>query len=229
MSLPWILFIVLTASGILMAALHFLYASPQTDAYKIYANRPRRLPWPRLARNVVPNTIFSGLLTVGVSLGLRAWLIREGAVELDLPGLLDMGYEIVATLLLYDFLYYLMHRYLFHEWKLLRAVHVVHHTNKYPTSFESLYVHPLENAMGVGLLMICLAVVGPVSLPAFAVILFLYSFLNLVIHSGLDFSRPGLRAVGFMARKHARHHSSMRAGNYASITPLPDWLFGTHE
>jgi len=226
MSLPWILFIVLTASGILMAALQLLYASPATDAYKIYANRPRRLPWAKLARNVVPNTILSGLLAVGVTLGLRGLLIREGAGEV---ALLEAAYEIVATLLLYDFLYYFMHRYLFHEWKLLRAVHVVHHTNKYPTAFESLYVHPLENAMGLGLLMFCLAAVGPVSVPAFAVIFFLYSFLNLVIHSGLDFARPGLRAVGFMARKHARHHSSMRAGNYASITPLPDWLFGTHE
>ena len=62
-----------------------------------------------------------------------------------------------------------------------------------------------------------------------AVILAVYSFLNLVIHSGLDFKRPGLRAFGYMARKHARHHSSMRAGNYASITPLPDLLFDTHE
>jgi hypothetical protein len=32
-----------------------------------------------------------------------------------------------------------------------------------------------------------------------------------------------------MARKHARHHSSMRAGNYASITPLPDLIFDTYE
>lgn len=226
LTLPWILLFVLAASGVLMVGLHFLYASPATDAFKIYPNRPRRLGWAKLARNVVPNTIFSGALAVGLALGCRAWLVREGAVELD--GL-NLAYEIVATLLLYDFLYYFMHRFLFHEWKLLRAVHVVHHTNKYPTSFESLYVHPLENAMGVGLLMICTAIVGPVSLPAFAVIFFTYSFLNLVIHSGLDFARPGLRAVGFMARKHARHHGSMRAGNYASITPLPDRLFGTHE
>ena len=130
---------------------------------------------------------------------------------------------------LYDFLYYFMHRFLFHEWKLLRPVHTVHHTNKFPTAFESLYLHPLENAMGLGLLMICTAIVGPVSLPAFGVIFAVYSLLNLVIHSGLDFKRPGLRAFGYMARKHARHHASMRAGHYASITPLPDILFDTYE
>lgn len=226
MSLPTILFVVLAVSGVLMVALHFLYASAATDAAKIYPKKPKRLRWDKIARNVVPNSVFSGALTVAATLGLRTWIIDEALVEL---ALLDMVADVFATLLLYDFLYYFMHRYLFHEWKLLRAVHVVHHTNKQPTAFESLYLHPVENAMGLCLLMLCLLIVGPVSLPAFAVILAVYSFLNLVIHSGLDFDRPGLRAIGYMARKHARHHASMRAGNYASITPLPDLLFDTHE
>lgn len=225
MSLPTILFVVLATSGLLMVVLHFLYASPATDAAKIYPKKPKRLGWARLARNVVPNSAFSGALTVAATLGLRTWLVDE----LGDPTALEVVADVFATLLLYDFLYYFMHRYLFHEWKLLRAVHVVHHTNKQPTSFESLYLHPVENAMGLGLLMICTLIIGPVSLPAFAVILAVYSFLNLVIHSGLDFDRPGLRAFGYMARKHARHHSSMRAGNYASITPLPDLIFDTHE
>ncbi|MFO7565527.1 MAG: sterol desaturase family protein [Enhygromyxa sp.] len=226
MTLPTILFVVLAASGVLMVVLHFLYASSATDAAKIYPKKPKRLSWDRIARNVVPNTIFSGAITVAATLGLRTWLVDESPVDLTA---LEIIADVVATLLLYDFLYYFMHRFLFHEWKLLRKVHVVHHTNKQPTAFESLYVHPVENAMGLGLLMICTLIVGPVSLPAFAVILAVYSFLNLVIHSGLSFERIGLRAFGYMARKHARHHSSMRAGNYASITPLPDLLFDTHE
>jgi sterol desaturase/sphingolipid hydroxylase (fatty acid hydroxylase superfamily) len=226
MSLPTILFVVLATSGVLMVALHFLYASPATDAAKIYPKKPKRLSPSKIALNVVPNTAFSGVLTVGATLLLRTWLIDEHPAQITL---LEVVADVFATLLLYDFLYYFMHRYLFHEWKLLRSVHVVHHTNKQPTSFESLYIHPLETTMGLGLLMICTLLIGPVSLPAFAIILAVYSFLNLVIHSGLDFARPGLRAFGTMARKHARHHSSMRAGNYASITPLPDLLFDTHE
>jgi sterol desaturase/sphingolipid hydroxylase (fatty acid hydroxylase superfamily) len=209
-----------------MVALHFLYASPATDAAKIYPKKPKRLPWHKIARNVGPNTAFSGALTIAATFGLRTWLVDEHTAD---PALLDIVADVFASLLLYDFLYYFMHRYLFHEWKLLRSVHVVHHTNKQPTSFESLYLHPIENAMGLGLLVICMAIVGPVSLPAFGVILAVYSFLNLVIHSGLDFQVPGLRAVGYMARKHARHHASMRAGNYASITPLPDLIFDTYE
>jgi sterol desaturase/sphingolipid hydroxylase (fatty acid hydroxylase superfamily) len=226
MSLPTILFVVLATSGVLMVALHFLYASSATDAAKIYPKKPKRLPWHKIALNVGPNAAFSGALTVAATLGLRSFLVNEQAVDVTL---LDVVADVFATLLLYDFLYYFMHRYLFHEWKLLRSVHVVHHTNKQPTSLESLYLHPVENAMGLGLLMICTMIIGPVSLPAFAVILAVYSFLNLIIHSGLCFDRPGLRAFGYMARKHARHHSSMRAGNYASITPLPDLIFDTHE
>jgi hypothetical protein len=39
-----------------------------------------------------------------------------------------------------------MHRYLFHEWQLLRPVHAAPH-RKYLTA-PSLYVHPVENALG---------------------------------------------------------------------------------
>lgn len=226
MSLSTILFVVLAMSGVLMVVLHFLYASATTDAAKIYPKKPKRLPWQKIARNVVPNSVFSGALTVIATLLLRSLLVDEQATEV---ALFDVAADVFGVLLLYDFLYYFMHRFLFHEWKLLRSVHVVHHVNKQPTSFESLYLHPVENAMGLGLLMICTMIIGPVSLPAFAVILAVYSFLNLVIHSGLSFDRFGLRAIGYMARKHARHHSSMRAGNYASITPLPDLIFDTHE
>ncbi len=224
MSLPLILFVTLAASAVLMVWLHVAYASSSTDPIKIYPSRPRRLAWDQAARNIAVNMLLTGGLAVGYSLGFRSKLVYEGSFAWT-----DAVSEAVMALLLYDLLYYLMHRYLFHEWKLLRSVHVVHHTNKYPTAFESLYGHPFENFLGVTLLMTCTAIVGPVSLPAFAVIFGVFSFLNLLIHSGLAFQQPGLRVAGYMARKHARHHASMRAGNYASITPLPDLLFGTHE
>lgn len=226
MSLPTVLFVVLALSGVVMFALHSLFASASTDAVKIYPKRPRRLPLGRFLSNMVPNTIFSGALAVVVTLGLRTWLVDESNASAT-P--FDVFADVVGALLLYDFLYYFMHRFVFHEWKAMRSVHTVHHTNKFPTAFESLYMHPLENFMGLGLLLVCTAIIGPVSVPAFGLIFGVYSLLNLVIHSGLDFNRPGLRFFGLMARKHARHHASMRAGNYASITPLPDLLFDTYE
>ncbi|MFV8752799.1 sterol desaturase family protein [Nannocystaceae bacterium ST9] len=224
MTLPAILFVVLLVSGLLMVALHFAYASPNTDAIKLYPNKSKRLSWGQLLTNVAVNALLTGGMAVGITLGFRDALISEAPATWT-----TIGLQALATLLLYDLLYYFMHRFLFHEWKLMRSVHVVHHTNKFPTALESLYGHPLENFLGVGLMLTCTAIVGPVSLPAFAVIFATFSWLNLLIHSGLDFRWPGLRVFGFMARKHARHHASMRAGNYASITPLPDLLFRTHE
>jgi sterol desaturase/sphingolipid hydroxylase (fatty acid hydroxylase superfamily) len=223
MALHLILIPVLVASAVLELALFFLYCSRTSDAYKIYP--PKTKDYRRIAKLVLPNSALSGAMVVGLSYwGLGGRLIHEAETDA-----LDFALDVVLTLGLYDLLYYCLHRFLFHEWKLLREVHVRHHTVKFPTAIESLYVHPIENMLGVGLLMLCLALVGPVSLPAYAVILASYSWLNIVIHSGLDFRAAWLRPIAFMVRKHARHHSSMRAGNYASITPLPDILFRTHE
>ena len=223
MSLSTILILVLGVSALLMVGLHFVYASRLSDAIKIYEGGGKRLTRARLLRNVVPNSIFSGLLTVGCYWGFREQLFAPGGSWLGALG------ETLAVIGLYDLLYYCLHRFLFHEWPLLRAVHIVHHTVKLPTTAQSLYVHPVENALGVLLLVACVAIVGPISLASFAIVLAIHSILNVLIHSGLRFPGRALRPIAYMVDKHARHHASMRAGNYASITPLPDLLFGTSE
>jgi sterol desaturase/sphingolipid hydroxylase (fatty acid hydroxylase superfamily) len=213
---------VLAASAVLEILLYVVYVSRSSDPYKIYPLRGKDLR--RIARVVVPNSLLSGALVVGVSYWGAPWLVHTGETST-----MELIADVVATLGLYDLIYYFMHRYLFHEWKLLRAAHVLHHTVKHPSAIESLYVHPIENAMGVMLFMVCLLIVGPISLWAFAVTLAIYSWLNIVIHSGLDFRHAWLRPIAYMVRKHARHHAGMHRGNYASITAIPDLLFGTNE
>jgi sterol desaturase/sphingolipid hydroxylase (fatty acid hydroxylase superfamily) len=220
MSLSGILFLVLLASLLLEVLLTIVYVSRTSDAYKIYSPRPKDIA--RAAKLVVPNSLLSGGLIFGILYVGSDWLIHGAQTSA-----LELVADVVVTLALYDLLYYFMHRYLFHEWQLLRSIHVLHHTVKYPVALESLYVHPIENSLGLLLLTVCIAIVGPVSMPAYLVLLAIYSWLNIVIHSGLDFRHPMLRPVAYMVRKHAKHHSSMRAGNYASITPLPDVLFRT--
>lgn len=222
MPLHAILIAVLLASLLLEVWLTIVYVSRTSDDYKIYTPRPKDIA--RIVKLVLPNSILSGALIVAITYAASAHLVHEART-----GALEVVADVVVTLALYDLLYYFLHRYLFHEWQLLRSVHVLHHTVKYPTALESLYVHPVENALGVLLLLSCLAIVGPVSLPAYAVILAVFSWLNIVIHSGLDFRQRMLRPIAYMVRKHAKHHSSMRAGNYASITPLPDMLFRTMD
>jgi sterol desaturase/sphingolipid hydroxylase (fatty acid hydroxylase superfamily) len=222
MSLSGILITVLLASLLLEVLLTLVYVSRASDIYKIYAPKQKHIG--RIVKLVLPNSILSGAMIVGITYAGSAWLIHEAQTSA-----LELVADVIVTLGLYDLLYYFLHRYLFHEWQLLRSVHVLHHTVKYPTALESLYVHPVENALGVLLLIVCMAIVGPVSLPAYAVILAVFSWLNIVIHSGLDFRHAALRPIAYMVRKHAKHHSSMRAGNYASITPVPDMLFRTQD
>ncbi|MCA9681539.1 MAG: sterol desaturase family protein [Myxococcales bacterium] len=224
MALGTILFIVLSISGVLMVLLHYAYASPLTDAIKIYPNRTKRLSFGHLARNILFNGLCSGGTVIAMSYGMRGLMFAEGETTI-----VAFLWDVLASLALYDLLYYFMHRFLFHEWKWMRGIHLVHHTNKFPTAFESLYAHPIEIIAGVVLLMSCVAMVGPISLWAFAVVFAVFSFLNLLIHSGLDFRARWLRPIAYLNRKHARHHASMRAGNFSSISPVPDMLFGTAE
>lgn len=220
-----ILIVVFTTSAVLEFSLTALYLGKTSDAYKIYPAKPKKLE--RIARVVAPNSILSGAAVALMTLyGSRWFLAPVGPGGLSI---LDVLADAVLVLACYDLLYYLLHRYVFHESALLRSIHVLHHTVKYPTAVESLYVHPLENLLGLLTLFVSLILIGPISLPAFALILAVYSWLNVVIHSGLDFKHPLLRPIARMVRNHAKHHSSMRAGNYASITPIPDILFGTDE
>src|SRR5262249_27457606 len=132
----------------------------------------------------------------------------------------------LAILTVYDLLYYLMHRYLFHGWSVLKRVHAVHHRARQPTAIDSLFLNPIEGFLGLALLMFCTWLIGPVHIYTFAGCFFVFSWLNIIVHAGVDLPVP---YCGMLARKHGIHHSDMRNGNYASLSPLPDKLFGTAE
>jgi sterol desaturase/sphingolipid hydroxylase (fatty acid hydroxylase superfamily) len=77
--------------------------------------------------------------------------------------------------------------------------------------------------------MLCTLLVGPVNIYSFAGVFLVYSVLNILNHAGLDLLFFPFRTITHLSRKHDRHHVSMRSGNFASITPLFDLLFGTAE
>ena len=58
--------------------------------------------------------------------------------------------DIVAVLMVFDFMYYLTHRFVFHG-RLMRKVHALHHQVRTPTYIDALYVHPLETSIGLAL------------------------------------------------------------------------------
>ena len=62
----------------------------------------------------------------------------------------SMLLDVVVILMFYDFLYYFVHRFLFHGALLVR-VHAIHHRQHNPCRMDSSYIHPLEVAIGLGL------------------------------------------------------------------------------
>ena len=224
MSLYVMLSIVLALSGALLVGLTLLFRMPVAENHRI-REEPQRTPKDqKFWRIAVFNSVLSISMVYALTYLLYAFLFYEEAASLWW-----MLFEGVAILITYDFAYYLVHRYPFHQWGLLKRVHAVHHTVRYPTAYDSLYMHPLENAIGLALLMLCTFVVGPVSIYSFAGVFVVYSVLNILNHAGLDLPFFPFRTITALARKHDRHHVSMRSGNYASITPLFDLLFGTAE
>lgn len=173
--------------------------------------------------------VFNSMISTGL---LFAWvyLFEEVMFYQETAPIWRIALETVAVLLVYDFTYYLLHRFPFHEWQVLKKVHAVHHRGKYPTALDSLYLHPVEGILGVVLFNLCVlsfAAIGGISVWSYAVIFFFYTQLNIIVHWGLKLKTFPLNIITYMSEKHDRHHKSMREGNYASITPLPDWLFGT--
>ena len=224
MALHWMLSVVLLLSGALLLVSKLAYHWPRLAAARIHPEPGRKLRGMKLYPRVFANMLFSGALVFVLVYAVRPWLIAEGEAS-GLRVLWDAG----RVLLLYDFLYYWMHRVAFHQWGPLRKVHVVHHAVRHPHSVDSLYLHPVETFLGLALLVACSMIVGPVHAGTFTIAFTVYSFLNILVHCGLDLPFFPLRAISFLARKHDVHHTSMKGGNYASLTPIFDKLFGTAE
>jgi len=90
---------------------------------------------------------------VGLVMNLVFFLIAAPfVVNLSSRPLWQYAAEIISTLMVFDFFYYLTHRFLFHGAP-LRRVHAVHHEVRRPSHIDALYVHPTETAIGLFLYM----------------------------------------------------------------------------
>ncbi|MEH6549764.1 MAG: sterol desaturase family protein [Pseudomonadales bacterium] len=139
--------------------------------------------------------------------------------------------DVFAILMVYDFFYYLMHRFVFHGQGYFRRVHAVHHQARSPTSIDALYVHPVETFMGVFLFLLVIVslglIMGPFNSVTLALTFLIYTQLNIINHWKIDIPYKPFKTLSWITAKHAVHHENMHKGNYASITLLYDKLFGT--
>ncbi len=212
------------SAGLAQAALTAVYRSPAGQKYLISDDPHRSKTKEELRWRILLNAAVSITLIFSVMFGLGPYLYHDRAIPLWRYFL-----EGATVILIYDFGYYFMHRYLFHEWKILRAVHSVHHAARNPRHFDALLLHPVETIMGLSLFFGSVALVGGVHVITLGVVFTLYTALNILNHAGVDAPYFPFKTLGKLAAIHDRHHHSMRSGNYASITPLPDVIFGTVE
>ena len=140
----------------------------------------------------------------------------------------ELVLQSVSILLIYDFMYYWVHRML-HTPFLMKHVHGTHHKVRFTTAMDGLYLNPIDNIVGTGLFFVSVVLVAPISVSTLLVSLFLYLFINNVNHTGLNFNHPLFWITNFLARKHDHHHGGNLRSNFGSIVPFWDILFGTYE
>lgn len=222
-----VLFVILASyasAGLAIGLLAYAYRSKRGQEYLISDDPHRSKSDRELYWRVALNITVSIALIFSVMYGFSDYLFYDHSVSWWRYIL-----EAVTVILIYDFAYYFMHRYPFHEWKILRGVHSVHHAARNPRVIDSLLLHPVETFLGLTLFFGTVALVGGVHLYTLAVLFMTYTAFNILNHAGIDIPHFPVKTLGILAAKHDRHHHSMLSGNYASITPLPDIIFGTVE
>lgn len=143
--------------------------------------------------------------------------------------------DIVVILMFYDFFYYLTHRFVFHESALFKGpllwMHAVHHRQHNPCRWDASYIHPLEIAIGLGLYVASIFVLsrfmGGFSVPTIVVTWVAFTEINLHNHDLWDGTKFPGRYLNTMSVMHHNHHAKFTGGNYATISLLYDWMFGT--
>ncbi len=143
-------------------------------------------------------------------------------------------WQTFLILMIYDFFYYLTHRFVFHGQGYFRRVHAVHHQARRPTSIDSLLLHPAETFIGIALYFAVIAATGlmfgkPFPVATIVLTMVIYTQLNQINHVYFQLHRFPYNTINWAADKHAVHHIDMHRGNYATITLLFDWMFGTFD
>lgn len=210
---------VFALAGLFMKVIDLLARSSFVQARRFRTDRAASVSPEQHDRTSMVNSLLSTALFFGVLLPFRDFMFGPQ------PGWLGTLGQVVAVLLAYDFVYYLYHRFVLHEWTVGRRIHAVHHAIRTPYAKDSMYIHPAETVGGLVIFFGALALVKP-GLVSFGIVFALHSLLNILIHAGVGM-KGKFASVTALVRHHDIHHANMKAGYYGSITPIWDLLFGT--
>jgi sterol desaturase/sphingolipid hydroxylase (fatty acid hydroxylase superfamily) len=212
---------ILLFDGALLTFLAFAYHSKRFEAYRISLKESMKTPSAKRLANIAYIAVLSLAAVFGMTGLIYPYAFHDGPVSAG-----RLVFEILAILLVYDFAYYWLHR-LMHTTRGMRWVHGRHHEVRNPTAMESFYLTPAELFAGLGLLLACTWLLGPVSIYSFAVVFFIHTTLNITVHSGLLSKNLLLWPIDHLTHKHYTHHAGNYDNNFASLTPFWDMLFRT--
>lgn len=141
--------------------------------------------------------------------------------------------DIFVILMVYDFFYYLTHRFLFHDGGPLVWVHAVHHQQKNPCRQDSSFIHPIEVGAGLGLYVGTVFglsfLMGDFHIITLILTWIAFSEINLHNHDRQETTGNNFvtRYLKYASDMHHNHHARFVGGNFATISLLYDWMFGT--
>jgi sterol desaturase/sphingolipid hydroxylase (fatty acid hydroxylase superfamily) len=212
---------ILLFDGALLTFLAFAYHAKRFEPFRISLKESMKTPSAKRLANIAFIAVLSLIAVFGMTGLIYPYAFHDGPVRAG-----RLVFEILAILLVYDFAYYWLHR-LMHTTRGMRWVHGRHHEVRNPTAMESFYLTPAELFAGLGLLLACTWLLGPVSIYSFAVVFFIHTTLNITVHSGLLSKRLLLWPIDHLTHKHYTHHAGNYDNNFASLTPFWDMLFRT--
>ena len=135
--------------------------------------------------------------------------------------------SIVVYLLIHDFYYYWLHKWM-HVSPLLRKYHMAHHQSVRTTAFTSFSFHPVESVLQA-IILPAIIMVLPMSLIAVLITLLLMTLSAIINHAGLEVYPLGKR-VGFIrknfigATHHDHHHRNLKKNFGLYFTFWDRWM-----
>src|SRR5699024_8289110 len=111
----WIAIAAQAAAGLSIAFLFYAYSSKRFAKYRLAEDPHRNIDMRQAQRDAALNAFLSVFIIAAIVGFLGHRLVYEAA-----PPWWMVPIEAFGAIIIYDFGYYFMHRYPFHEWKLLR-------------------------------------------------------------------------------------------------------------
>ncbi len=214
--------LVLVFTGLLMALMQWLALVKMPEA-RLRTPKPNRITLKSKIINVIGNSIISATFVLSVLYFGGGAMVYDESIQVSM---LTIFGEVLAVLMVYDFMYYFAHR-IMHYPKLMKYVHGVHHYIRYPTAFESVYLHPIEGFIGIGLFLLSNFMLGPISATSFLIAFFLLSSINILTHANVRFNHRIFTLSNYWAERHDIHHGTQLNKNFSSIFPFYDQYFDT--